>query len=204
MAAPITHIVLTVKVFDRYFQDKDKQEFIVGTSLPDIRYLGAIERDKSHYKNMTLKEILKSGSFDAGLKFHSLVDEVREKYMKNNNYYSLFPKSALLTQASKVFEDRVLYGKLNNWKEIVSYFNKIYKDELNFGISESAIEKWHKLLRNYFSHKPEDKNTVAFTLGMGFSIERAEEILSVIQNAEAKKAEQLELEFYDNFESLLY
>lgn len=204
MAAPITHIVLTVKVYDRYFQDKDKQEFIAGTSLPDIRYLGAIERDKSHYENVTLKEIQMLDSFNAGLKFHSLVDEVREKYMKNNNYYSLFPKSDLLTQGSKVFEDRVLYDKLNNWKEIVNYFNKVYKNELDLGISESAIEKWHKLLRNYFSQKPEDKNTVAFTTGMGFPIERAEEILRVIQNAEAKKAEQLALEFYDNFESLLY
>jgi hypothetical protein len=204
MAAPITHIVLSYKVFDKYFQDKDKQEFLVGTSLPDIRYLGAIERDKSHYKNMTLKEISKYDSFDAGLRFHSLVDEIREKYMKNNNYYSLFPKSALLTQASKVFEDRVLYDKLNNWKEIVSYFNEIYQDELDLGISESDIEKWHKLLRNYFSHKPEDKNTVAFTLGMGFPIERAKEILRVIQNAETRKAEQFELEFYSNFESLLY
>lgn len=181
----------------------DKQEFIVGTSLPDIRYLGVIGRDKSHFENITLKEIQTLESFEAGFKFHSLVDKVREGYLKNSEYYSFFPKSDLLTQASKVIEDRVLYGKLNNWEEIINYFNRVYKNELSLGISESAIDKWHRILKNYFSHKSEDKDNTALTTEMGFSKEKAEEMNSVIRNAQTGKAEQLILEFYDNFESLL-
>jgi hypothetical protein len=52
MAAPITHIALAEKLYGQYFSDKNKQDFFVGTSLADIRYLGTIERDKTHFKNI--------------------------------------------------------------------------------------------------------------------------------------------------------
>lgn len=203
MAAPITHIVLADKVYKKYFSDKNKQEFFVGTSLPDIRYLKVVERDTTHHKNVSLKDILNINSFDAGLMFHSLVDEVREKYMKSNEYYSLYPNSNLLTQASKVFEDRVLYNRVFNWTEIVGYFNKQYKNELDLGIKSGDIERWHQLLKKYFVSKPTDKDAIAFANGMGFPLVRAEEIIAVIQNADTKKAKQIILKFYNNFEKLL-
>ncbi len=203
MAAPVTHIVLTDKVYTKHFSNKNKDEFYVGTSLPDIRYLGVIDRDKTHYKNISLKDVLNNNPFGAGLMFHSLVDEVREKFMVRNNYYSLFPKSQLLTQASKVIEDRVLYDKVDNWTEIVGYFDKTYKGELNLGIESKDIKKWHQLLRNYFENKPEDKETIAFTTGMGFSLERAQEILTVIKGADIEKAKKVVLGFYNNFEKLI-
>lgn len=203
MAAPITHIVLADKVYKKHFSNKNKQEFFVGTSLPDIRYLGFIERAKVHHKNISLESIRNINSFDAGLMFHSLVDEVRERYMKNNKYYSLFPDSKLLTQASKVFEDRILYSKVINWAEIIGYFDVIYKEELDLGIKSNDVKKWHRLLINYFSSEPEDKDTITFTIGMGFPTERAEEIVDVILKADVKKAKQIVLEFYNDFEKLL-
>lgn len=203
MAAPITHIVLADKVYERYFPNKNKQEFFVGTSLPDIRYLRILERDETHHKNVSLKDIININSFDAGLVFHSLVDEVREKYMKSNKYYSLFPNLNLLTQASKVFEDRVLYDKVFNWAEIIGYFDRIYKKELDLGIKRNDVKKWHQLLKKYFIGKPVDKDTIAFTTGIGFPLEKAEEIVSVLQNADTKNAKEVVLEFYNNFEKLL-
>lgn len=203
MAGPVTHVILADKVFTKYFQGMDRGDFIVGTSLPDIRYLGVVERNKSHFKNVVIKELTVLSSFEAGFKFHSLVDMAREDYLKNSEYYSLFPASNLLTQASKVFEDRVLYNKLNNWGEIINYFDRIYKDELNLRISEEAIGKWHKILKNYFSHKSKDEDNIALTTEMGFSKERAEEMNNIIRNAQTNEAEEIILKFYDNFESLL-
>lgn len=203
MAAPITHVVLTDKVYKKHFSDKDKKEFYIGTSLPDIRYLGVIERNKTHFKNLSLQDVMNHNSVEAGLKFHSLVDNVRKQFMQKNNYYSLFLKSDLQTQASKVLEDRVLYNKVDSWSEIISYFNKICIGELDLGIERNALEKWHQLLRTYFANSPDDKDTVAFTTGMGFPLERAQEIITVIKGSEVKSAKKIILEFYDNFEELL-
>jgi len=47
MAAYITHIVLTDKIFDKHFSNKNKAEFYIGTSFPDIRYLGVIKKRKN-------------------------------------------------------------------------------------------------------------------------------------------------------------
>ena len=122
MAAPITHIVLTDKVFNKHFSDKEKEEFYVGTSLADIRYLGVVERDKTHFKNLSLQDVINDNSFDAGLKFHSLVDEVREQFMRKHDYYSLFPKSELLSQASKVLEDIIPCALAKTFKYIQTLF----------------------------------------------------------------------------------
>ncbi|OGM17010.1 hypothetical protein A2V55_02000 [Candidatus Woesebacteria bacterium RBG_19FT_COMBO_37_29] len=202
MAAPITHIVLTEKIYSKYFSNKNKKEFIVGTCIPDIRYLGVINRDKTHFENVFLKTILYKNSFDAGLLFHSLVDEIRANYMDSNNYYSLFPNSNLITQASKIFEDNVLYNKISNWKEINDYFDKIYKSERDLGIKSEDIEKWHKLLKNYFRNHEND-GVIAFTTGLGFPLEKAKEIENVIRSTNTKKAKEVVLEFYNNFEKLI-
>ncbi|QQG41289.1 MAG: hypothetical protein HYV90_03905 [Candidatus Woesebacteria bacterium] len=204
MAGPVTHVTLAVKVFNKYFRGRNIGEFVIGTSLPDIRYLGVIDRDKSHFENIVFDDLTNLSSFEAGLKLHSLVDSIREEYLINNKYYSLFPASDVLTQAAKVFEDRLLYDKLSNWDEINSYFDVVYKDELNLGISEAAINKWHKILKRYFSHKSQDEDNIILTTEIGFPKERAEEMNQIIQNAQTFKAEQIVLKFYDDFESLLY
>lgn len=203
MAAPITHIVLTDKVFKKYFSNKDRQKFFVGTSLPDIRYLGCIAREKTHYKNVTLKDVLDRNSFDAGMLFHSLVDEVRERYMNKNGYYSLFPKTYRAIQASKMFEDRILYNKVTNWPEIIDYFDKVYKEELDLDIKKDDIEKWHQSRKEYFARKPGDKEIIMFAVKTGFPSELGEEINNIIQNADTKAAKKIVLNFYDSFENHL-
>lgn len=203
MAGPITHIVLTIKVFSRFFKDKDLQKFVVGTSLPDIRYLGLIDRDKTHFKNITLHEIQDLDSFEAGLKFHSLVDRVREAYMVENDYYSLFPESKVTTQAPKLLEDRILYEKITDWKSIIGYFDKVYEEETQLVKSEDYVKKWHKFLADHFSDKPDDKKNIDLTTALGFPKEQGEEINRVMHNCQLEKAEQVINGFYDDFEQLL-
>lgn len=81
MATSITHVVFAQKVFERFFSDKDKLEFFIGTLFPDIRHLGVIARERTHFHNLTIEEIQRKSSFMAGVMFHSLLDEVREAYI---------------------------------------------------------------------------------------------------------------------------
>ena len=203
MAGPITHVVLSLKVFDKFFGGKDVQKFIVGTSFPDIRYLGVIERDKSHFENITLHEILTLDSFYAGLKFHSLVDKVREAYMVKNDYYSLFPQSKMITQAQKMLEDRLIYDKISDWKAIIKYFEGVDEEEIKLTKSVDHIKKWHKFLADYFSAKPNDENNIEFTVDLGFPKEQAEEMNRVLRSCQLEKAKQVITTFYDTFEQLV-
>lgn len=205
MAAPITHIVLSKLVYGKYFSRKDKKVFFVGTSFPDIRYLGVIEREKTHFKEMNLNEVVASDAFEAGLKFHSLVDKIREKFVVRRGLYSLFPESPVLTQAVKAFEDRVLYGKVVDWEVVRDDFDKVLEDELNFGIEKRDIERWHVLLRHYFSEDPSSDSTIyQFVADMGRPKEMADEMVRVLNGVgDEKKAREIVEDFYDRFEDLI-
>jgi len=204
MAAPGTHIVLTKKIFTKYFSDKIEADFYVGTSFPDIRYLGIINRDKTHFKGIQIEDIKQDESFISGLKFHSIVDEIREQYFHNNGYYKLFPKSDYVTQAMKILEDRVLYHKINDWNEILTFFDKIYKQEKNFGINTSDIKRWHLTLTTYLSHDPKHNHDIYnFINNINRPREIADEIIIILNNIDNSKAKKIILDFYDDFENLL-
>lgn len=205
MAAPITHIVLAEKVFNIDFSGKDKKEFYVGTSFPDIRYLGVIDRNKTHFEETSIEDILSSDSFLAGMKFHSLVDRVRENFMKDRNLYSQFPESQFLTEAVKVFEDKVLYRKIEDWDRVMRYFDSIDENELGFGIEEKDVLRWHNLLRHYFSQSVNESEFVRrFISGIGRPKEMADEMTRVLENISDKdKATKIVEDFYNNFEKLI-
>lgn len=204
MAAPATHIILADKVFEKYFQDKTKSDFYIGTSFPDIRYLGVIDREKTHFGDLNIHELTSLPAFEAGLKFHSLVDEVREKFMKSHNVYALVPDSPFITQALKFFEDKILYEERSNWDEIASYFGKVTNEELSFGVKAADIEKWHRFLQTYFTTKPSDQNIREFVAAINKPNEMAEEIIRLTKMMEEnKQLKGIVLDFYKRFEDLV-
>ncbi len=204
MAAPITHIVLSDKVFNNHFSNLSKDKFFVGTSFPDIRYLRVIKREQTHPKDFTLSEIKSADSFKAGLLFHCFVDTVRENYMQENNIYSIMPRSKLITQTLKLFEDELFYSRLNNWDSISSYFEKVLSEELEYPIKEEDVLKWHKLLQSYLSQKPSIETRKVLFENIYFDEENIKEIesnLAIIKNNE-KVLEIIE-SFYNDFDKLL-
>ncbi len=204
MAAQITHIVLTNKIFDKFFQDKIKKDFFVGTSFPDIRYLGVIDRDKTHYQNLTIKDLEKDDSFLAGLKFHSILDTAREEFIVKNNIYDLCPKSQYITQSIKLLEDEILYDYIENWEEYIKYFDEILAEEKKFSISDKNLEKWHDILKQYFQEKPSQEKTKKLLLNIGFKDEAANEInenISQIKNND--KIIDIIKNLYNNFNSII-
>lgn len=204
MAAPATHVVLADKIFEMYFHRKDQKDFYIGTSFPDIRYMGVIDREKTHFGNLTLNILQSLPPFEAGLKLHSLVDKVREDFMKSKGIYSLVPESPFITQSLKFFEDKILYGKRSNWDEITPFFKEATEDELSFGLKATDIEKWHKFLQTYFTTGPNDQNIRTFVAAIGKPNKMAEEILKLTKNMEDNtQLRNIVVDFYDNFERLV-
>ncbi|OGB84717.1 hypothetical protein A3F66_06935 [candidate division TM6 bacterium RIFCSPHIGHO2_12_FULL_32_22] len=161
MAAPLAHILLAVQILQT-MPDKDEKAFIIGTSFPDIRYLGCISRDKTHIKNVTLDDIKKEkSSFKAGMMFHALVDEVREKYMNEHEIYKIFPRSKLGDAALKFNEDLLLFPQLNDLDKYAYYFDSILFEELEF-IKSEYVKTWHKALKKYLLNFNDIKNRFKF------------------------------------------
>lgn len=204
MATPITHIVLSEKVFDKYFSEFARKEFFIGTSFPDIRYLGVITRDKTHFEGATLSNIQNEKAFRAGLYFHTLLDNIRENYIIRANAYSLIPDFKHNVQTLKLFEDEILYEKINDWSEISLYLNEILPEELSFPVKKEDIINWHEMLKNYFLQKPNRETRKTFFRKINFSDQDIEEIEKNIDIMRTNlKLEEIIENLNNNFDGLL-
>ena len=203
MSAPITHIVLADKVFDTHFSGMSKKEFLIGTSFPDIRYLGVIERDKTHFRNITLEDVKKADGFQAGFLFHSLVDGVRIKYMKSSGIYDLLSESRYL-QPIKFAEDEQLYGKIDSWGEIVDMFESILQEELDFGIQEKDLRQWHTSYQKYFSKKPTPSQREILFKNANHPQDKVLDIEECVSNIRTNtKVKEIIENLYKDFDNLL-
>lgn len=166
VAAPITHIVLARKAMP-ILDIQDEREFIVGTSFPDIRHLGVLERTCTHDHSKVLADVRGApSSFMAGMLFHSLVDTVREEFMEENGLYEIIPGLPYMVVALKFYEDERLCNKVEDWAKIAKYFAKPLPEELAFGLSQKDVERWHKLIGKYCSQPPTSESRYALTTGM--------------------------------------
>ncbi|HHD92209.1 MAG TPA: hypothetical protein ENL06_01115 [Candidatus Portnoybacteria bacterium] len=204
MAAPITHIALTEKIFDKFFKNKIRKDFFIGTSFPDIRYLKVIDKNKTHYDSLSIADLGTDDSFSSGVKFHSILDHVREKFIAENDTYSLYPESKYIVQSLKFLEDQIFYQHVKNWTVYIEYLNEILRAERNYGIAEKDLKKWHSLLQQYFQQQPNNDTIRNLVLGIGFTEEIANEInqnLAVMRTN--KKIIDIIKNLYKNFDLLI-
>jgi hypothetical protein len=206
MAAPITHIVLAEKVFGVALSRFSKKDFLIGTSFPDIRYLKVIDRDSTHFKkvNVDFESLGVDESFIAGAKFHAMTDEIREEFMVSRDVFSLLPKSKYIPQSLKLFEDEMLFEKIDSWAAIANGFESIPFEKIPFKLNQKDIERWYSLIREYVSERPKPETRKKFILEIGFPAEAADEMNELVKGArENDQLHKVITEFYDTFASLL-
>jgi hypothetical protein len=204
MANQITHVALAEKMSDE-FRKFNRDLFIVGTIFPDIRYLKVIDRQKTHFYDLKLEDILsEDDSFIAGMKYHSLTDKVRERYMAEKNIYDHIPSSRYITQALKTYEDEIFYSRVADWEKINGILGHVFDEEMKSGINKEQIEKWHSLIRDYFKQPPTDVSRENFMFGIGFLKEESAEINSLIgEMRQNNKVRETVLEMYINWNSFV-
>lgn len=204
MATPITHIVLSEKIRAKFFSDKVKQDFLIGTSFADIRHLKVIKREETHYNNLTVYDLQEENSFQTGLKFHSILDLAREKFMVEHKIYELCPKSDYIVTAIKLLEDKIFYDYISNWDEYIQYFDTILADEMAYNIEKSALLQWHNILQSYFQVKPNPQSIQEYLLNIGNTIEKVDEVNANIAILEQnEKVLAIINQLYQEFENLL-
>lgn len=147
---------------------------------------------------------MKASSFIAGLKFHSVIDKVREQYIVSSGIYDLCPDSKYKTQWLKILEDRILYTFVGDWGEFSKYLNEILSEEKTLGVNEVDLKRWHSALQRYFSNKPSHKTMQGFTSELGFSKEVSDEWEDNIQKIkDNKKIIDTFRNLYQKIDSLL-
>ena len=199
MPNQIVHVALAAKVFTKTFSQFDRGDFFIGTVFPDIRYLGVIDRDKTHFNDVTLDSVLAAKtSFEAGFLFHNLVDRI----FNDRVVSSLSPVEGFddVSSIVKMLADQLFYNKINDWPEIVSHFDNIISEELESGINESDLIKWHEMVKGIFIEAPTDTNRSKFMADLNFSkdqIDYYNRSLSKIRDN--RVITEILLNFYDNF-----
>jgi hypothetical protein len=152
MPGLLTHIVIALSLVSGDLKEEAKNDFFIGTVFPDIRYLGVVDRNKTHKKDVTWKDVANEKSwFQKGFLLHSLVDELFDEFV-TKNYSSVSTKNSpdgLV--AIKVFQDLTLAKKSpdSDWKTVEAYFDKSCPEESEFEIDKDKLLMWHKFVQQY-------------------------------------------------------
>lgn len=156
MPWPITHILTAEIYYDPFFSHLEHKSFIIGTCFSDIRYPAGLKRRTTHPKNLSLSEIQAKSAFQAGLAFHSFVDEMWNQFIlqENHQIFDEIPHDKPMIHTMKVLQDKYLYKKSGDWSQIASYFEDILPEEKGFGVTKEMVERWHSILAFYLSKPP--------------------------------------------------
>ena len=205
MATQITHTALTERIFDQYFYKFHKQDFLIGSLFPDIRYMAGVNRGVTHFENIGFDEILnEKNSFYAGVLFHSFIDRIRQQWLVGNGIYDLVPSDYHWGQAVKFYEDRLYYPDVQNWSVILDYLKKIVPEELQFNITESIVKQWHEMLSKYLSLDPIMNHITITTKEVGIPEDMADDLSLHIEVIEKnKQITKLCQKFHDEYEAIL-
>jgi hypothetical protein len=158
MAGPVSHIICALTVLNSgNIQIQDKQAFILGTSFPDIRYMGVISREQTHKKELSWQDVQHASSdFEAGMLLHALLDQVREAYVVEQGAYDHIPNTRFKAHCLKFFEDITMWYSIppSDWQTIITYFDTIHTAEKQFGIPGEALLQWHSFIQEYLQAMP--------------------------------------------------
>lgn len=150
-SCPQMHFCLAERFLLTYPQF-DVKKFMLGTMFPDIYKIADIPRDRTHYEEMTLEEVLQESSpFVAGAKFHSYVDIERERIAQEYGIYDFLKNLGLPydTTFVKLLEDQVIEKP---W--CIDYLRIPVDEELWVGLDN--VQKWHTYLISYLKGSPVD------------------------------------------------
>ena len=159
-AGPITHVMLGEQWLAKHapeYTEEQRKLFLLGTVFPDIRYLGTIEREKTHYVKVSLDQVLKEPSaFQRGVLFHSYVDEFREKWIRKYKIENKIKNMDEYRKGTflKLIEDQILYTR-GSWGKFRQFLLSIPEEEKTYGINDKTLTEWHTGLSLYFAASPE-------------------------------------------------
>jgi hypothetical protein len=204
MATPTTHIILSESMYDKHFSHCSEKDFIIGTLLPDIRYLDhSIPRESLHFRDVSLEVIFSlTNCFEQWLYFHSLVDRKRNNFYINKGIYIPWENEDFIL-ALKLLEDELLYDKVKDWQKIISYMETFPYENIK-DIKQEVLQKRYNLIKTLISQQPSPSARRQFMQGLGLDEDYIQRINWIV--AEIKKENKYKKiidELYDTFDDVI-
>lgn len=205
MAGEATHVILAEKALDTVSGAFPKPAFVMGTLFPDIRYLGTVERDATHIREIVWADILvEADPFLAGAKFHSLVDKVRNEFMNARGMYDQCPPFLYDQQSLKLLEDELFYPLFPDWPRVVSYLRTTTAGPEHYGVSGESTVQWYALMGDYLSNPPSDASRSRMLEPLGFTKEAVILINAYVDELKKQKAAtDIMRGFFEQFPQLI-
>lgn len=198
MAGPISHVIFAEKLQASRYARVDDNAFMLGNLFPDIRYLNVVDRMSTHHTCVTLDMIAdEKDDFQAGILFHSYIDETREAFVKSMGIYSRYHETHLISVALKLCEDLYLYSRSDNWDHYKALMSHIADEELATGIPIESLKKWHDIHAEYFV-EPSLSTAHKFLEHLGFSSTQIKQIIDMcVQIQQTKEVDDYIDSFYE-------
>lgn len=200
MASPITHILLTDKIYNEQFGDCNKKEFILWTTLPDISNLDKnISRDGTHIKNVVLHTVHSlTNSLDKWIYFHSLVDRIRDEFYVSKWIYTPGWDEDFII-ALKLLEDQYLYHKIKNRNKYTEFFEDIPYKKIKY-IKKESLDKRYTMIKDEIITSPNNISRRDFQANLWLTEDYSNKINTIIQTIQQdEKILYLIDELYDTF-----
>lgn len=182
MASQVAHIVYAKRYLEKYSQEFDEKEFIVGCVFPDIRRIdNTIRRRETHLRFYPLDLNFEALSdFEAGWKFHLYCDMRREEILNKYNFYSIKNTDAFYNQSAKILEDEVDYDYYKKWQELAEYLENMPMLSTGIDVSKETFENWYGCIANYIREKPTSDSMRIFLLKQPSIADEADAIVNIV------------------------
>lgn len=157
-AGPMTHLYFAERWCEIHgiYDEGVKRDFVLGNLFPDIRYIAHIPREWTHPIVYSADDIHMSVTpFEAGMKLHALVDEVREAIVEESGIYGYVMLYAQGYPATllKFIEEEVL-AEFFDGRGYGDYFDWVIEEELLFGLEQDTVLEWHSLIKSCMRARP--------------------------------------------------
>ncbi len=98
----------------------NERDLILGTSFPDIRYLGLVAREQTHVESSLsyIEACQTLPTFELGVWLHIRLDRVREDFYEKRGIYDKVSKEQAIFNATKLIEDELSFniiGDMNKY-----------------------------------------------------------------------------------------
>lgn len=202
MASQIAHIVYAQKYFSaiesgrladvseaKYPTGKiNKEEFILGTIFPDIRFIDdSVKRKDTHLKFYPVNlDFLGLNSFFAGWKFHLYCDMRREEILNKYDFYSLDKAVDLYGRPAKFLEDEIIYDSYDNWEKVYNYFNDLPRLEEGLPVNQDTLNLWYAIMASYIKQKP-DQSQIEIVISKLVNLPNKKEVAAAVSELRKNK-----------------
>lgn len=155
-AGPILHLWTAERFCEIYgiTDEETLREIIVGTELPDIRYITHQPRKFTHPDVQDLSDVCASKTpFELGMKLHVWLDQARESFIPKEVYDAVAPHAEGFSATLLKFIEEEILADFYDGRRWSCYFDQTFPTELLFA-DEASVRKWHTTIQWTMSARP--------------------------------------------------